>query len=183
VIIGPRRVTIVYATANGKVTGSTGKILPLMRTLKHLHEFIALHATVGARVTIVHHSDGFIGTVRKTSGQYMPVETIAKRPLVKLPPQVNLQRTAVLACAKLANWSRVEKKLLSMMDTKKVKLKVKTVPKVKKEKEREYHQPATGWWSVGWTNRGKHRYACKKCGAKTVRPAIYTREHPCDLDE
>lgn len=78
VIIGPRRLTIAYAKNNGKVVGSTGKTVPLMKLIDHIFDFIAKHSTVGAEVTVFHHSDGFIGTVKKAEGLYMPVETISK---------------------------------------------------------------------------------------------------------
>jgi hypothetical protein len=151
-----------------------------MKLIQQLHDFISMHATVGANVLVMHHDDGYIGAVTKTSGQFTPVDVISKRPGVKLPSQLNLDREAVLASARLSNWDAIETKLICKMKAKERREhKRKRVAKAEEKVMLASIKPGEGWHGHG-LHREKPRYKCSRCGKTTVVPALYAVSHDCE---
>jgi hypothetical protein len=107
---------------------------------------------------------------------YYPIEAVVKRSKINLPSQVNLNREAVLASARLENWDKVERKIHKLMDSKVIQ-EEKVRRRQRKAKDKglvEHHNPASGWTNKG-LHYGKKRYECLSCRVRTTkRPAIYT---------
>jgi hypothetical protein len=120
--------------------------------------------TIGASVAVFHHSEGLVGTLKKVSGHFMPLDSIIKRPAVELPPQISLQKQAVLDSAELNNWKQVEARLVTLM-----KLDEAAKGKRKRERKGETKVETDGVdeqvprWVMNGYQRGKQRYQCTGC--------------------
>jgi hypothetical protein len=67
VVIGDRRLTFAYAKHEIKTytTGNSTGVFSWEKLIEFLERSLKQHATIGARILIYHHKNGFIGTARK----------------------------------------------------------------------------------------------------------------------
>lgn len=71
VVLGDRRINFAYAKHELKnyITGILTRNFKWDELVGHLEDAIKRHATIGANVTVYHHTHGYIGTVKKLRKQ------------------------------------------------------------------------------------------------------------------
>lgn len=90
VVIGEKRITVAYARHEIDIytTGDASSNYKWYNLLEFLEETMKRHCTIGAKIKVFHHHDGYVGQVRKIKKQnafFQPMGVAGMIPGVELP--------------------------------------------------------------------------------------------------
>ena len=148
-----------------------------------LFDFIARHATVGSKVTILDHQDGYIGTVEKEEPQQMALPQVGEvRAGLHLPYEFGLKEHQELGSKHLKGWTEVNEVLLEN-----IRAQVNAVTERKREVKAKQKEAAKkpkelGWFKNGFTRKGTQLYECTGCGKNTTVEQVKA-EHICSREK
>lgn len=137
VVIGDKRISIAYAKHEIKTytTGIATGIYRWDELLSFLEGSLKRYASVGARILVYHHEQGFIGQLRKVKRPgafFQPAKVAALLPGMELPDKWIVQPSdETVQAVKLAGWDLIEKKMIAIF---------------KKNEKREKKK----WWKFGF---------------------------------
>jgi hypothetical protein len=122
VIIGDRRMTVLYARHqfNSYTTGDQSKIFAWNDCLPILKKLIQRHCSINARIEVYHHSDGFIGEVKKKWGYFCPIGVVKPLPGTRLPNFVTIDDELTDATV-IDGWEELSTKIVQMFASEKKK--------------------------------------------------------------
>lgn len=130
VVIGDKRLTFAYARHEIKsyTTGCNTGIFVWQNLLSFLEDGIKKYATIGAKIHIYHHNEGYIGTVRKLKKQnsfFVPIGVTNLNAGFRLPVNWNIAPSEdQLSLVIIEGWQAVEAKLLKMFKREKPQKKI-----------------------------------------------------------
>lgn len=161
VVIGDRRLSFAYAKHEIKTytTGLATGIFKWDELLSFMQDALKRYASIGSKIVIYHHRNGYIGTVHKmdTSNSFFePIKVSHILPGLELPARWNIGPSQEkINTVIIAGWQIVEAKLIRMFQK-------ETMPLVRQ------------WTRWGWFNE-EQKWKCSVCGFVT----IYPESHQC----
>lgn len=111
------------------ITGNSTSNFKWDQLVAYLEEAIKRHATIGSTVTVYHHLQGYLGTVRKMRNQsafWQPIGVATSIPGVKVPDNWVLSPTEEqIDAVVLKGWETLRDKVIGMFTKEKKQMPTK----------------------------------------------------------